>query len=101
MPQPMTTREQIQERDQRLADAEAAAQAELDRVREARANLAQQLETEAQKEAEAAALSAKSGLPIDLARRRIAAERGQVETTDAAKMTPEQYRAYRQRVHGF
>lgn len=101
MPRPMSKRDQILERDQRLQQAEAEAKAELQRITGSREQLAAELEAEANAQAEAAAYAAKQGVPVDIARARIAKERGEEQTSDASQMTPEQYRAYRRKVHGF
>ncbi len=101
MPRPMSKRDSILERDQRLQQAEAEAKAELQRITNSREQLASELEAEANAEAEAAAYAAKQGVPVDIARQRIARERGQEQTTDAALMSKEQYLEYRRKVHGF
>ncbi len=101
MPNPMTTRQKILERRQRLEDVESSTRQELQRLERERAALDAELAAEDQAAAEAAQLAAKSGLPVDVARARIAKERGGPETTDTAKMSREQYLEYRRDKHGF
>lgn len=102
MPDPMTKKQTLHEADQRLEAAESSLKSELARVQNQRQELAAELEKEAEREGEAAKLAAVQGIPLDLARRRIEKERGAPDHGgDAAKMSREEYLAYRQKVHGF
>jgi len=98
---PMTTRQKILERRQRLADIETHTRQELARLEKDRADLDSQLAAEDAAAAEAAVLAAKSGIPADIARQRIAKERGQDETTDMADLSRDEYLRRRQEKHGF
>lgn len=97
-----TQKSRLHQRDHALADFESAAKQELARIQAARAELAQAIAAEEQADAEAATLAAAQGLPIDIARQRIAKARGQQPGgDDTSKMSREDYLAYRQRKHGF
>lgn len=95
MPNPMTTRQKLIERRQRIADIESEARQELQRLEAARSELDAQLSAEDAAAAEAAVLAEKSGIPADVARQRIARERADAEQAngpaDVFQMTSAQY----------
>lgn len=102
MSQPKTNKSRLHQQDHRLADFEAQAKEQLARIQADRAQLAEAIAAEEAAEAEAAVLAAKQGLPIDIAKARIAKARGQEPAgNDASKMSKQDYLAYRQRKHGF
>jgi len=102
MPNPMSPKQKLTESDQRLQDFERAAKAELSKIQTQRAELRQQIEAESASEDEARVLAHKQGLPLDVARSRLAKERGVDDgPVDTSKMSREQYLDHRRKVHGF